>query len=146
MSPIHLSRSSKTWINCVGIGIWASGLGWLLVHYGMRPADSLDFARRSAEPAWLRIHGAFAFLALWTGGMLWGVHVVKAWRTRKLRWSGSTLFGGVLVLCVTGYLLYYVADEAGRTAISLTHWILGIALPVAYLIHRLAKKKRAPRP
>jgi hypothetical protein len=146
MSVIHLPRKTKFWINFVGIGVWFTGLGWLVVHFFLKPRDSLDFAASSSEPLWLKFHGAFAFLALWTGGMLWGVHVVKAWGTRQHRWSGSTLFGVFLILIVTGYLLYYVADDGARNVVSWSHWILGIGLPAAYLAHRFAKKiPRSPR-
>jgi hypothetical protein len=140
MAVVHLPGTTKTWINFVGIGVWFTGLGWVIVHFLIKPQDPLSFANSSSEPLWLKIHGAFAFLALWTGGMLWGIHVVKAWGARRHRWSGSTLFGAFLILIVTGYLLYYVADDRTRNAISWIHWLLGLALPLAYLVHRLAKK------
>ena len=85
---------------------------------------------------------AFAFLALWTRGILWGIHVVKAWGTRRHRWSGSILFATLLFLIVSGYLLYYVADDEARNAVSWSHWILGIVLPLAYVAHRTANKVR----
>jgi hypothetical protein len=145
MAVVHLPDTTKTWINFVGIGVWFTGLGWVTVHFLIKPQDPLGFANSSSEPLWLKIHGAFAFLALWTGGMLWGIHVVKAWGTGRQRWSGSTLFGASLILIVTGYLLYYVVDDRIRNAISWIHWLLGIALPLAYLVHRLAKKIRPSR-
>jgi hypothetical protein len=142
MAVIHLPGTTKTWINFVGIGVWFTGLAWVIVHFLIEPKDSLGFASTSPEPLWLKIHGGFAFLALWSGGMLWGIHVLKAWGTQRRRWSGSVLFGAFLILSVTGYLLYYVADDGARHAISWTHWVLGIGLPFAYLAHRLAKKIR----
>jgi hypothetical protein len=144
MAVIYLSRKIKTWINFVGIGVWLTGLGWVIEHFFMKPQDPLGFANSTSEPLWLKIHGAFAFLALWTGGMLWGMHVVKAWHTRLHRWSGSTLFGALLVLIATGYLLYYVADDGARNALSWIHWVLGIGLPIAYLIHRFTKRSLPP--
>jgi hypothetical protein len=142
MAAIHLTEKTKTWINFVGIGVWTTGLGWIIAHFFAKPQDPLSFANSSSEPLWLKFHGAFAFLALWTGGLLWGIHVVKAWDSRRHRWSGSILFGATLLLIVSGYLLYYVADDDARNAISWSHWLLGIALPLAYGAHRLAKKIR----
>jgi uncharacterized BrkB/YihY/UPF0761 family membrane protein len=98
-----------------------------------------------AEPWWLKVHGAFGFLAVWSGGLMWGLHVVKAWRRRRHRWSGGTLIGALLLLIASGYFLYYVGDDAARQAISKLHWILGLLLPLAYLVHRLAKKTARPK-
>ena len=143
MTVIQLPVKTKTWVNFVGIGVWLTGTAWVIVHFLMRAQDPLGFPNDSSEPLWLKLHGAFAFLSLWTGGMLWGIHVVKAWGTRRRRWSGSILFSALLVLGGTGYLLYYVGDDGARDAISWAHWVIGIALPLVYLLHRLAKK--APR-
>jgi hypothetical protein len=50
------------------------------------------------------------------------------------------------LLILSGYFLYYVGDDRSRQIISKTHWILGLLLPLAYLIHRLAKKIPRPQP
>ena len=143
---IRLTHPTKAWINWIGLGVWISGAAWLLVHYGLHPQDPAVLSVNPAEPWWLKVHGAFAFLAVWSGGLIWGLHIVKAWPRRKHRWSGGTLIAALLVLIVSGYFLYYVGDERSRQVISLTHWILGLLLPLAYLIHRLAKKIPLPQP
>jgi hypothetical protein len=140
MTGIRLTKRIKTWINGIGLGVWISGAVWLLVHYWLNPQDAASLSVSPAEPWSLKVHGAFAFLAVWTGGLMWGLHIVKAWRRRQHRWSGGTLIGALLLLIVSGYFLYYVGDERSRQILSLTHWILGLFLPLAYLVHRLAKK------
>jgi hypothetical protein len=140
---IHLSKATRRWINFTGIGIWCSGVGWLAFHYLI---TSNGFGPNPAEPIWLKIHGAFGFLSIWTFGVLWGMHIVKAWHRHWHRRSGGTLFVALSLLIVSGYLLYYVADEGARQAISLFHWILGLALPLVYLLHRLAKKLHPQKP
>ena len=140
MANIHLAARAKNWINAVGAGVWASGAGWLCIHYLLPRPNA--FGLSPAEPWWLKAHGAFAFLALWTGGLLWGVHVVKAWHERRHRWTGGALFGLLLVLIVTGYLLYYAGDDQVRGIVSPTHWILGLCLPMVYVVHRIVKKIR----
>jgi hypothetical protein len=142
MAAIHLTNRAKHWINAVGIGVWLSGAGWLCAHYLFARQNEFGLPDSPAEPWWLKAHGAFAFLALWTGGLLWGVHVAKAWREHRHRWSGGTLFGLLLVLILSGYLLYYVGEEHLRATISAAHWILGLLLPLIYLTHRLAKTRR----
>jgi hypothetical protein len=144
MSNIHLRPRSKLWINCVGAGVWISGAAWLIARYVVKSQDALGLQNTSSEVWWLRVHGAFAFLALWTGGLLWGVHVVRAWKRGHHRWSGGALFTVLSILIVTGYLLYYVGNEGVRDIISWIHWILGLAIPVAYLIHRVARQSSRP--
>jgi hypothetical protein len=139
MSNIHLRPRSKLWINCVGAGVWLSGAAWLIVHYLVKPQDAFGLQNTSTEIWWLRVHGAFAFLALWTGGLLWGVHVVRAWKGGRHRWSGGALFTALAILIATGYLLYYVGNEHARDIISSCHWLLGLVIPVCYLMHRIAK-------
>jgi hypothetical protein len=144
MSRIHLTKRTRLWINCVGSGVWATGAGWLIAHYFVKPQDAFGL-HSSSEPWWLKAHGAFALLATWTGGLLWSMHVVKAWTRGLHRWSGGTLFGSLLLLIVSGYLLYYVGNDRARGIVSLTHWILGLAIPLAYLTHRIAKRIVRPR-
>ncbi len=136
---IHLSKRIKTWINCIGLGVWFTGVGWMAVHYLLERRDAVNFSGNS-EPQWLKLHGAFAVLAIWTGGMLWGLHIVKAWKQHRHRLSGGSLAGALLLLIGSGYGLYYVANEAARSTISLIHQAVGVAVLMAYLIHRLAKK------
>jgi hypothetical protein len=142
MPPIRLPAKTKTWVNAVGLGVWATGTGWIVVHFLVTPTDSLGLPNRVQETWWLKLHGALAFLALWTGGMLWSAHVRKAWGTRRHRWTGGTLFGAFLLLILTGYLLYYVGDDQARELISRSHWILGLVWPAAYLVHRLVKDRK----
>jgi hypothetical protein len=141
---IHLSKRTRLWINAVGTGIWCSGAGWLAVHYLLKSPNA--FGSNPAEPVWLKVHGAFGFLSIWTFGVLWGMHIVKAWHRHWHRRSGGILFGVLAALIVSGYLLYYVANEPARQAISLFHWVVGLALPLAYLLHRLAKKLHRQKP
>jgi hypothetical protein len=111
----------------------------MAVHYLLGRRDAANFGGNS-EPQWLKWHGAFAVLAIWTGGMLWGLHIVKAWKQHRHRLSGGSLASALLLLIGSGYGLYYVANEAARSTISLIHQAVGVAILMAYLIHRLAKK------
>jgi hypothetical protein len=138
MTGIRLAKHTRIWINTVGAFVWASGIGWVVAHYWLVSPDSLGLPH-SSEPLWLKLHGAGAFLALWTLGWLSALHVVKAWKSHRHRWSGSSLFALLVILCVSGYLLYYVAGDDSHHVTSLIHWILGAALPLLYLIHRRAK-------
>ena len=148
----RLGGRLRTLVNLTGIGVWTTGVAWLALHYLLVKRGEFGPEQSPIEPWALKAHGAFAFLALWVGGLLWGVHVVRGWDQRRRRWSGGVALGGLLLLIVSGYLLYYVGAEKARAATSIAHWGLGLALPLAYLVHRLAEHAqrtapaRKPRP
>ncbi len=139
-TPVRLAGRNKLWVNLTGAGVWTSGVLWLVFHYFMVRQGEFGPERSPLEPWWLKLHGAFAFAALWIGGLLWGLHVVNGWRQNRRRWSGGALFGGFLALILTGYLLYYIGDDQPRAVVSLIHWIIGLAIPVAYAVHRLLSR------
>jgi len=142
MASARLTSNVRGWTIGVGICVWASGAGWLIAHYLLSSEGTFGLAGSPSEPWWLKAHGAFAFLSIWMAGLLGGMHVANAWGQHRRRWSGGTLLAAVLVLIVTGYLLYYVGADRPRALISALHWILGLCLPAAYLTHRLTHRFR----
>lgn len=138
-APARLSAVNRLLVNAIGVGVWTSGVAWLGFHYFLVRQGQFGPERSPLEPWSLKLHGAFAFLALWLAGLLWGVHVVNGWSQGRRRWSGSMLAGLYLALILSGYLLYYAGDE-GRDAISLLHWVIGLAAPALYLGHRLTER------
>lgn len=140
--PARLKTGRRLWINLIGLVLWGSGVAWLGLHYfGVRQGE-FGPEQSPYEPWTLKVHGAVAFMALWLGGILWGVHIVNGWDQNRRRVSGSVLLGAFLLLIVSGYLLYY-GGEASRPLISLSHWILGLGLPALYLAHRLIERRKA---
>ena len=95
------------------------------------------------EPWWLRLHGAFAFLALWTFGFLWAAHILGGWASGRRRWTGVLLAAWLLVMATSGYLLLYAGDDGAWGVLSPTHWIAGLALPAIYLAHRFLRRGTA---
>ena len=125
--------------------LWLSGVVWLVLHYWMREAGEFDELPHPLEPWMLRIHGAAAFVSLWLLGLLWTVHIVPSWRARR-RISGIVLATLMLVLAITGWLIYYTGDETWRQLASISHWALGLTalvlLPVHALWHRRTRRSR----
>lgn len=74
---------------------------------------------------------------MWLLGLLRPTHLLPAWRARR-RASGIVLAVGMAVLVASGWLLYYGGEET-RGAISLLHWILGLALALPLLRHALRR-------
>jgi hypothetical protein len=126
----------------IGVGIWVSGGLWLLFQYFFVEAGEFGPKIHPLEPLWLKLHGAFAFASIWVFGLLWGVHVTKAWPGARRRRSGGLMTGVFAWLIVSGYLLYYVGDENARSVVSVLHWGIGLASPVAFGFHRFRFRKR----
>jgi hypothetical protein len=140
-----LGRFNRWALYIVGIGVWLSGGLWLLYHYFFERQGEFGPTANPLEPWWLKLHGAFAFAAVWVFGLLWGVHITKAWPRKRRRWSGGALTGVFALLIVSGYLLYYIGDDKVRPIVSVLHWGIGLACPVFFLFHRLRLRRRSSR-
>jgi hypothetical protein len=134
-----LGRARRLGLAAVGIGAWTSGGLWLLFHHGWHhgwPRSSdLGIGPHPLEPWWLALHGAFAVAAIWVAGWLWGAHLARAWGRGRRRWSGGLTVGVLLWLIASGYLLYYLGDERLRLGTAVLHWSVGLASPIAVLLH-----------
>jgi len=138
---VRLTRLRRIAVYLIGAGLWLTGALWLLSHYVVGGGDGFAMSRNPLEPWWLILHGGFGFASLWLLGLLWGVHIGAGWSSGQRRWSGGVTLGALVCLIGTGYLLYYLGDDRLRADASVLHWALGLALPVAFLIHRLARSR-----
>ncbi len=120
--------------------LWVSGTMWLLAHYALPLPE--EAARHPLEPWAMRVHGAATLFGMAVLGALWGTHVLRAWNENRHRLSGGTLLGLWLGLALSGYGLYYLADEDWRAAISWLHIGAGSGLPLALAIHILSAVAR----
>ena len=78
---------------------------------------------------------AAAMAALIVYGSLLPIHVRRAWAVRRNIALGVGVVSFMLLLTVTGYLLYYAGDEQLRPIISAAHWVLGLAVPLLLWWH-----------
>ena len=137
---IRLTPLRRAALYVVGLGIFGSGALWLAFHYFLRGQGAFGPMPHPGEH-WARIaHGGFAFATLWLVGMMWERHVTKAWARPHRRLTGLFLLLVLLVLIVSGYLLYYLGDEALLAQVAMLHWMLGLLAPLAFIQHRLARK------
>ena len=140
--PPKLSRTKRVSFYAIAAGLWLSGAAWLVAHYflmrsspfGTNP-HPLEFWSRAA-------HGAFGFASLWLLGMLSTAHIPTGWRNQQRRWTGGLMLAVFACLMVSGYLLYYLGDDRLIATTALLHWSVGLAGPLAFLLHRFAETAR----
>jgi hypothetical protein len=143
----RLSRAQRRWAWGTLLALWLTGTAWLVFHYGFVQHGEFGDLPHPLEGWSLRLHGAAGFATLWTLGLLWGVHVTRAWPTGRRRRTGITLISGAALLVLTGYLLYYGGESVRDVAVPL-HWGLGLAsLPLAvWHMRRHFHRAKTPRP
>jgi hypothetical protein len=131
---LQLSRRSKVLLYSLGLALFLSGLFWAMIHCLDEKGDATDGLRR-VNPWLIAIHGfgAMGFLLVY-GGLLAG-HVRRAWHAQRNRRTGAFFLAFASALILSGYALYYVADEGLRTAASQFHLWLGIASPALLYWH-----------
>ena len=138
---LRLSPNVRRLIYVIGIGVWVTGVLWLLLHHFFMQSGEFGMAPNPVEPWSLRVHAAFAFGTIWLLGLLSAVHIQKGWNSRRKRYSGVALVSIFVVLILSGYLLYYVGEERTRALLSAIHWLIGIVAPLAYVAHRLVRRQ-----
>jgi len=119
-----------------------SGTIWLVLHYFFAVPGEYGPQTHPLEPWMLRLHGAAAMAALVIYGSLLPVHVRRAWSIRRNIALGIGLVSIMLLLTVTGYLLYYSGDENARPVISAAHWILGLVVPALLVWHIVSGRRQ----
>lgn len=136
---MRLSASLRYSLYAAAAVLFASGVLWLALHYAA-----------TAPQTWtglsMRVHGAAGMMVLPLAGGAAALHAGGAWRERKNRLSGLVLSSVLVVLTLTGYCLYYVGGESLRNFASVTHWLLGLGLPLALAFHAtIGRKATSPR-
>ncbi|MTJ81593.1 MAG: hypothetical protein F8N37_11310 [Telmatospirillum sp.] len=111
---------------------------WLVFHSFLQRQTDFGLHPHPFEFWWRAAHGLFGFISLWAAGFFWGTHILGAWKSGHHRATGSVLFGLLVWLSGTGYLLYYLGSERLLTTVALLHWSVGLLLPIPFLIHRFA--------
>jgi hypothetical protein len=112
-----------------------SGIVWLVLHYFMAQPGDYGPQIHPLEPWMLRLHGAAAMAGLIVYGSLLPVHIRRAWAIRRNIALGIGVAAVMLLLTITGYLLYYAGSEETRPVISAAHWVIGLAAPLLLAWH-----------
>ena len=123
--------------------LFISGALWLA-------ADSLkdapDGERWQAISAnLLMVHGGAAMVTLMLFGAMVPIHLLRAWRAKRNRWTGGVMAVLNAILIVTAFGLYYLGGEEVRPWMSNIHLGAGFSLPLLLFIHILRGRGARPR-
>jgi cytochrome c biogenesis protein CcdA len=83
----------------------------------------------------LMVHGGTAMVTLLLLGAMIPLHLIRAWRSRKNRISGSVMVTFNAVLIATAFGLYYLGSETLRPWMSWIHIAAGFLLALWFPLH-----------
>lgn len=137
----RLARWQIMLLTISGSVLWLSGAAWLLLHYYGQAQSEFGAETNPLEPWLLRLHGLVLIPALLGFGGLFVAHMPKGWSNRTQRFIGIGLTAVLAILILSGYMLYYVGNDALRSGTSIVHWALGLAVPGVFIWHYLFGRK-----
>lgn len=88
-----------------------------------------------------KIHGAGAFIALISFGMIFSTHLPVGWRTRQARKSGLSVLICILIITISAWGLYYAGSDETRALLVWIHLAAGLALPLTIALHVRGKRR-----
>lgn len=113
--------------------LFLTGAGWFAADW--QKDVSSDEIWQQIAANMLMVHGGVAMLALMLLGALIPMHLLRAWRARKNRVTGSVVATVNAVLIVTAFGLYYLGSEMLRPWMSWIHIGAGLSLAVMFPLH-----------
>ena len=87
-------------------------------------------------------HGVSAYFVAILFGSVWTIHIHHGWNRKRHRVSGLSLALALVALIASGLGLYYFAEQEQRNMAILVHLVIGLLLPLFYLIH-WARRRRS---
>jgi predicted membrane-bound spermidine synthase len=91
----------------------------------------------------LASHGLSGMLACIALGSVLPFHLKAGYQSTKKRFTGFTQLGFLLILFITGGMLYYGPAELREYAIEL-HWLTGLIFFVIFIMHAIVKWRLNP--
>jgi hypothetical protein len=113
--------------------LFITGVAWLIAD-GRKDSTNGE-VWQAASAYFLMIHGGGAMVLLLLLGALFPVHIQRAWRSRRNRYTGAAMMTFNLLLIATAFGLYYAGSDMLREWISDAHIAAGLFLPVLILVH-----------
>jgi len=113
--------------------LFLTGAGWLVADW-QKEISSEEIWQQSVAYL-LMVHGGAAMVTLLLLGALIPVHVMRAWRSRKNRVSGSAMATFNAILIMSAFGLYYLGSETLRPWMSWIHIAAGFSVALWLPVH-----------
>ena len=84
-------------------------------------------------------HGLSAMLASIALGSILPFHLKAGYQSKRKRFSGFTQLGFLLILMITGGILYYGPAELREPTLQL-HWLTGLVFFAIFIFHAFTKR------
>jgi cyanate permease len=123
--------------------LFISGALWLAADSLKDAADGEGWQAISANL--LMVHGGAAMVTLMLFGAMVPIHLLRAWRAKRNRWTGGVMAVLNAILIITAFGLYYLGGEEVRPWMSNIHLGAGFSLPLLLFIHILRGRRARPR-
>lgn len=127
---------------------WCSGIVFFVLNNWVSVEGDFGPEKHPLQFPALMIHAAAAFiLMLMIGGIL-ASHVPMGWKTKRLRKIGISLTVLFCIQVITAYLLYYLANEDIRIAVSYVHLACGFSFPfflIAHIVIGIKSRRSKPK-
>lgn len=149
MLPIRSARLARWQILLLTISgglLWLSGSLWILLRYFGQVQGEFGPEPNPWQTWLLRLHGLLLIPVLMGIGGLLVAHVPMGWHSKAQRSTGVALLAIFGLLTISGYMLYYVGVDDVRSWTSVTHWVIGLAVPGLFLWHYTHVKRSRRRP
>lgn len=142
---LRFPRWARTLFACSLLLSLVSGLLW----FGLGKWGTIEGEFGPEKHPWLatlaKVHGAGAFIALISFGMILSAHIPAGWRAGWSRRSGLLSLGAVAASISTAYGLYYCGTDEWRERIMWLHLIAGLALPLFIALHVWSGRRHSRR-
>lgn len=116
-------------------GVWLTGCTWLALHLYFETPDEFGVARHPWEPTLLWVHGVLSIALAYVFGWIMARHASEAWRQRKRRLSGGLLTAVAAVLSISGFLLFFVTNDALQLQSARVHEVIGMLVTLFAIEH-----------
>jgi len=116
-------------------GVWLTGCMWLALHLYFEAPDEFGVARHPWEPTLLWVHGVLSIALAYVFGWIMARHASEAWRQHKRRISGGLLTAVAAVLSISGFLLFFVTNDALQLQSARVHEVIGVLVTAFAIEH-----------
>ena len=140
-----MPRPQRLVVYAVCIGLWVSGLLWLLLDLFFERRGAFGWEPHPLQPPVLLAHGVLAVLSLYVLGWVSSHHALRRWLEGSRRLSGGALLTATLLLIITGFALFFLVDDEWQRTAKLAHEVLGGLVTLIALQHWvIGRTNRSP--